>query len=76
MECAAGALALARRACADQPQRLGRLAALVHQHAVKMQRVEIVGLRGEHLTVKRLGLIELTALMQGGGLLQQADDVQ
>ena len=47
----------------NQFKRLGGVPALMHENAAQMQRVEIVGLNCDDLTVKRLGLMQLPALM-------------
>ena len=60
---------------ADQLERGGRLAALMHQHAVEVQRVEMAGLGGDDFAVERFGLGQLAATMMRARAPQQLGGV-
>ena len=60
---------------ADQLERGGRLAALMHQHAIKVQRVEMAGLGGDDFAIERFGLGQLAATMMRAGAAQQLGGV-
>jgi hypothetical protein len=59
----------------DQPERLGRLAALMHENAAQVQRIKFVWLNVEYLPVERLTLVQLPALMLRDGAPQRVGKI-